>query len=138
MKQKEHLCAPLRALKQQRGVAMLEVLITFFVLSIGLTGLAVLQTKAVAYNQGAYQHSQATIAAYSMLDSMRLNGGKEPSAADKTAWEALLTKNGATGTSSCDTADTSLCKVTITWADHRSSANKNTQTKQTVTVTSRL
>ncbi len=138
MKQKEHLCAPLRALKQQRGVAMLEVLITFFVLSIGLTGLAVLQTKAVAYNQGAYQHSQATIAAYSMLDSMRLNGGKEPSAADKTAWESTLKKtlaDDATGTQSCNATDTSLCKVTITWPNRFSSADDKTQT---ITVTSRL
>lgn len=59
--------------QRQRGVALLEVLIAFFILSIGLLGLAGLQIKAVQFNQSSYQRSQAMAAAYDMLDRMRLN-----------------------------------------------------------------
>ncbi len=59
--------------KRQRGVALLEVLIAFFVLSVGLMGLAALQVKAVQFNQGAYQRSQAMMSAADMMDRMRLN-----------------------------------------------------------------
>lgn len=57
----------------QRGVALLEVLIAFFILSIGLLGLAGMQIKALQFNQASAQRSQATAAAYGMLDRMRLN-----------------------------------------------------------------
>ncbi|HSC75751.1 MAG TPA: type IV pilus modification protein PilV, partial [Pseudomonadales bacterium] len=96
---------------KQRGVAILEVIIAFFVLAIGLLGLAALQVKSVQFNQGSYQRSQATVAAYDMMDRMRLNrlaasGGAYNMAwtsagagtgtvpkDDKTAWVARITSS---------------------------------------------
>jgi len=57
----------------QSGVALIEVLIVFFVLGVGLLGMAALQMNSIQYNQDAYIRSQATVAAYDILDRMRLN-----------------------------------------------------------------
>lgn len=59
--------------RQQRGFSLLEVLIATVVLSIGLLGLASLQTASLRNNNGALHRSQATIMAYDILDCMRAN-----------------------------------------------------------------
>jgi len=59
--------------KRQRGTTLLEVLVSVLVLSIGLLGVAGLQTYGLRYNQSAYLRSQATILAYDMVDRMRSN-----------------------------------------------------------------
>jgi len=58
---------------QQSGFAMLEVLISIFVLTIGLLGLAGLQLTNAQHNHSAQLRSQATIFAYDMLDRVRAN-----------------------------------------------------------------
>lgn len=60
-------------LNPQHGFTLLEVLITVLILSIGLLGLASLQTKGLQYNYSANLRSQATLLAYDMLDRMRAN-----------------------------------------------------------------
>jgi len=60
-------------LKRQRGVGLIEVLIALLVLSIGLLGLAALQTQALKFNQGAFLRTHATTLAYDALDRMRAN-----------------------------------------------------------------
>ena len=62
-----------RKLAGQRGVGLVEVLIALLVLSIGLLGLAALQTQALKFNQGAFLRTQATTLAYDILDRMRAN-----------------------------------------------------------------
>ena len=56
-----------------RGFTLFEVLIALVVLSVGLLGLASLQTNTLKFNQGAYLRSQATNLAYDMADRMRAN-----------------------------------------------------------------
>jgi len=55
------------------GFAMLEVLISIFVLAIGLLGLAGLQLTNAQNNHSAQLRSQATLFAYDMLDRVRAN-----------------------------------------------------------------
>lgn len=55
------------------GFTLIEVLIALLVFSIGLLGLAAMQTATVQFNQGAYLRSQATNLAYEMADRMRAN-----------------------------------------------------------------
>lgn len=57
----------------QRGFSLLEVLIALAVLSIGLLGLAALQTVGLRINHDSYQRTQATILAYDIIDRMRAN-----------------------------------------------------------------
>ena len=59
--------------KRQRGVGLIEVLIALLVLSIGLLGLAALQTQALKFNQGAFLRTHATTLAYDIADRMRAN-----------------------------------------------------------------
>ena len=57
----------------QRGFSLLEVLISLAVLSVGLLGLAALQTVGLRINHDSYQRTQATIMAYDIADRMRAN-----------------------------------------------------------------
>lgn len=56
-----------------RGFTLLEILISVLVLSIGLLGLAGLQTLSLRSNHSAYLRSQATLLAYDIIDKMRAN-----------------------------------------------------------------
>jgi type IV pilus assembly protein PilV len=55
------------------GFTLLEVLVALFVLSIGLLGLAALQTTSFRYNTDSYLRTQATLLAYDIMDRMRAN-----------------------------------------------------------------
>lgn len=52
---------------------MIEIMVAIFVLSIGLLGLASLQTLSVRNNTSAYHRTIATQMAYDMADRMRAN-----------------------------------------------------------------
>lgn len=57
----------------QRGATLIEVLVTVFILAVGLLGLAGLQSTSIKSNQGAYYRSQATLLAADIADRMRAN-----------------------------------------------------------------
>ena len=57
----------------QHGFSLVEVLIALAVLSIGLLGLAALQTVSLKAGHDSYQRTQATMLAYDMVDRMRAN-----------------------------------------------------------------
>jgi type IV pilus assembly protein PilV len=56
-----------------RGLTLVEILIALLVLSIGLLGLAGLQTTSLKFNTSAYYRTQATTLAYDLADRMRAN-----------------------------------------------------------------
>jgi type IV pilus assembly protein PilV len=58
---------------QNHGFSLVEVLVALLVLSIGLLGLAALQTTSLQYNTGSYFRTQATFLAYDIIDRMRTN-----------------------------------------------------------------
>jgi type IV pilus assembly protein PilV len=60
-------------LLKARGFSLIEVLIALLVLSVGLLGLAALQTTGLRYGHSAYLRSQTTMLAYDMADRMRAN-----------------------------------------------------------------
>ncbi len=59
--------------KFNKGFTLLEVMISVFVLSIGLLGLAGLQLTSLKHGHSAFLRSQATLHAYSILDDIRAN-----------------------------------------------------------------
>lgn len=61
--------------KKQCGFTLLEVLIALLILSIGLLGLASLQTNGLRSNQMASMRTNATQLAYDIADRMRANPG---------------------------------------------------------------
>jgi type IV pilus assembly protein PilV len=58
-------------LKQQRGVGMIEVLITLFILSIGLLGVASMQFVGSFSNKEALSRTQAVMVAQAMSERLR-------------------------------------------------------------------
>ena len=59
--------------QRQRGFSLLEVLVALLVLSIGLLGLAALQTMGLKFNTQSYQRTQAVLNAYDIIDRIRAN-----------------------------------------------------------------
>jgi type IV pilus assembly protein PilV len=66
-------CALHAAYPHSRGLTLVEILIALLILSIGLLGLAGLQTASLKFNTSAYYRTQATALAYDFADRMRAN-----------------------------------------------------------------
>ncbi len=61
-------------LNKQKGVSMVEIIVTIVIMAIGLLGVASLQANTLKYLKGANYRSEATQAAYDISDRMRANG----------------------------------------------------------------
>ena len=59
--------------EHQKGASLIEVMVAFLILSIGLLGLAMLQAKSLRLNTDAYMRSQATLIAHELMENMRAN-----------------------------------------------------------------
>lgn len=139
----------------QQGIAMLEVLIAFFVLSIGLLGLAGLQIKALQFNQSSFQQSQAAIEVYDMLDRMRMNrsavttggyatggfvsthsGNSSLADTDLTAWLTAISGNLPDGEGSVDCDSNKICTVAVRWTNRFKNAGDSDY--ETVSLSSQM
>jgi type IV pilus assembly protein PilV len=85
------------------GFSMVEVLVALFVLSIGLLGLAALQTTGIKFNQQSYQRTQATLQAYDIIDRMRTNraGGAINANFDNVALSSMPGSANCNSTTDC-------------------------------------
>lgn len=59
--------------RKQTGFTLIEVLVAVVVLSVGLIGIAGMQTKSLQFNRSAYFHTQATVLTHDMIERMRAN-----------------------------------------------------------------
>lgn len=57
----------------QRGVGMIEVLISLLILSVGLLGMASLQARSLSMTTESLQRTQATILANDIIERARAN-----------------------------------------------------------------
>ncbi len=71
--------------QKQSGFGILEILITVFVLAVGLLGIASLQTLGFRASQGSYMRTIASYKAYEMIDRMRAN----PSGISAGSYDAI-------------------------------------------------
>lgn len=133
----------------QRGFTLIEVMVAVIVLSIGLLGLAALQTTGLRNNHSAYYRSQATFLAYDIIDRMRANrdaatagnynlampatpsGGSGIAAADQAEWinslgNLLPSGDGSIAVNSATGATT----VVVQWDDQRAEGAALPVTKQ--------
>ena len=60
-------------LRQQRGVSLLEVLVSLLILVLGLLGMIGLQARAQVGTFESYQRGQALIIAQDMADRLMIN-----------------------------------------------------------------
>lgn len=133
-------------LNQQRGIGLIEVLVTLLILSTSLITLTAMQNRSLQFNQMSYFRSQANILAYDILDRMRLNvssitsynvalaafSGSAPAssnipATDLFEWRRDIDARlpDGKGGIQCN-ATTRICDVTITWNEINSSDANST------------
>ena len=142
------------------GLSLIEMLIALVIISVGLLGMAGLQTYSLRMNTSAYHRTQANTLAYDILDAMRTNrttalaggydvdvsgsfSGGGQAASDLGDWLAMLDyllPFGA-GEVACDNA-TEMCRVRVLWDDSRALTSGSCSTSpdscQQLTVSSRL
>jgi len=92
------------------GFTLIEILITMVILSVGLLGLAGMQTTVLKNNQSAYHRSLATQLAYDIADRIRANLDDGNKLAASTYTTMKLKDAGAqsdclTVSATCTTAD---------------------------------
>lgn len=88
---------------RERGFSLLEVLIALLVLSVGLLGIAGLQTVSLKFNHQSYERTQATVLMSEMYEKIIAN----PDAARAGIFNAVgsgTTSGGYTGYGGCPTA----------------------------------
>lgn len=73
MNRMTHSFVPLAARNRCRGLTLVEILVALVVLSVGLLGLAAMQTTSVKFTTSANQRTQAMALAYDIIDRMRGN-----------------------------------------------------------------
>lgn len=124
------------AFHTQKGLTLLEVMITVVILSIGLLGLAGLQVNALSFNNAAHQRSQATHLSSFIIDSMRANVAAAHASAynitmvqiptgaglaiiDLQDWRQAIANSLPAGTSSIvqNPANINIFTITIQWDD---------------------
>lgn len=93
---------PRTSIKRQRGVSMLEVMVSIVVIALGLLGLAGLQMVSLKSSNTAYLRSQATILAYDIVDRMRAN---QPAAMSGNYNIAIGTSASGSGVAGADLAE---------------------------------
>lgn len=125
---------------RQRGVGLIEVLITALILSIGLLGMAALQMRTMRNNESALERSTAVAETHAIADAMRadrvnaVNGlfniALTDAAPTGTTFREVVLSNwrsnlvnslgaDATGSVACNGA---LCTIVIQWNDSRGTA----------------
>lgn len=138
------------SLKAQKGVGLIEVLVSMLILSICMLGMAALQTVALRNGQSAQSRSMAGIMSNSITDAMRANVAEARSGAynsstcevnddpggsladaDISDWVSSLKR--AIGQSACGTVlcQAGQCDITVQWDDSRASAGSSAHTVTT-------
>lgn len=128
----------------QRGISLIEVLITVLILAIGLLGLSALQLSSLKNNQSAMQRSIAVLQTYTIVEGIRADT-QAAKAGDfnikldatpskgtfagevLTIWrDELSSKLGsaATGSVKCET---DKCTIIVQWDDSRATQDKNSK-----------
>lgn len=131
----------------QKGVGLIEVMISVLIVGIGLLGIAAMQATALRNNQSALERTQATIQSYSILDAMRANrtralagdynlartcvaaGGGTLAQNDLRRWVGSLRTTMGNNDGSCGTivCNGDTCRVTVEWDDSRASDGLDAQ-----------
>src|SRR4026207_2443418 len=83
----------------ERGVTMLEVLITIFIVSFGMLGLAGLQARMLLAQVEAYQRAQAVTILKNMVT--RLHAAHPTTVAARDAYVTTTPKGTGVGLQSC-------------------------------------
>ncbi|ALR00917.1 type IV pilus modification protein PilV [Xylella fastidiosa] len=128
------------------GISLIEVLISVFILAVGMLGIAAMQVMALRNNDSALQRSHAVIQSYAILEAMRANRSEAikgsyntngmvctaPQAnslvdVDRRDWisnlkAALGDSEHTCGSISCDA---NACTIQVQWDESRASNERS-------------
>lgn len=112
----------------QRGVGLVEVLVAVLILSMGLLGITLVQTRALSNSNSAMGRSMAVVASYSILEAMRI---------ERENAITTLPYNTTVVTNACPTSTGTLAETQLgTWcAELRNRFGNNASTAGTVNCT---
>ncbi|MCS4502830.1 hypothetical protein KBTX_03588 [wastewater metagenome] len=144
------MASPLNLNGHSRGFTLIEVLVALLVLSVGLLGLASLQTSGLRLSDSSYLRSQAVLAGYDLIDRIRLDRQDAPdydtsgnfvdesgdvSVQQFKDWVSTQLSRLPSGAASVDCDGTSaVCTVRIRWNDSRAGG----EDEQTFTIETRV
>jgi Prokaryotic N-terminal methylation motif len=74
LNQKKSIAAAQHAVKKSRGDTLIEVLVTFFIISVGVLGASSMQIAALQNLNGSSYRDQAVIITENLAESMRAMG----------------------------------------------------------------
>lgn len=97
---------------RERGFSLLEVLIALLVLSVGLLGIAGLQTVSLRFNHQSYERTQATVLISEMFEKITAN----PTAATAGSFDSVAlgdTSASYSGYGSCPASCTATQLATF-------------------------
>lgn len=131
-----NFCRRAIALRAQRGVSLIEILITLLVLAVGLLGLAALQGFSLQAGQVSYYRTQATNVGYEVVDFARANRSRITQGVLQTVAEDLSERHLPAGdaTVTYDATDGDIT-VLVSWLDDRTA---ETQEMADFTLESRI
>lgn len=130
--------------KRQTGFTLLEVMVSVFILGLGLLGLAGLQVTGLKSNHSAQLRTEATVHVYDMMERMRINktiaqtGGYDiamgvalPSSSsiadtDRDAWRTALALALPSGDGAISTVN-NITTITVQWDDSRGVGGRDSQ-----------
>lgn len=110
----------MRAVSSERGVGLIEVLVSLLIFSFGILGLVGLQARAMQHQAQAGDRTRAALLADEMVASMWVNQSTTVSSATLSAWQARIADTSAaglpSGSGSVSAADSDgVVTITITW-----------------------
>ncbi len=126
---------------RQRGVGLIEILVTVLIMATALLTLSSLQMRSLQFNQSAYLRSQANILAYDIIDRMRLNRnhiteyvidyntgaptGSSLAEQDLRQWRELIEKVLPEGLGQIKCNSSGICTIAIRWTEQNQSDNND-------------
>ncbi len=135
-----------RGHRRQRGVSLIEVMVSVLIVTIGLLGAAALQATALRNNQGSYERTQTSILTQGIFDAMRANlvavnansyntsgylctapSPASLASSDIARWITTLQSqihSGACGSINCAAG---VCTVGVRWDDSRATGGSTAQ-----------
>lgn len=103
----------IKSINSHRGFTLLEALIGFLILSIGMLGIAALQAISLKAGKTSVYNSVAMMKVDELFESMRVNPTAAALLAYDAAGEGLGTNNSCSGTTKC--TDVQLAQDDIFW-----------------------
>ena len=120
-------------IQKQKGVTLLEVLISVLVLAIGILGVAGLQSVSLRSTNTAHERASAVVLTETLFEVMRVNAAGARNGAFNMDCNSAVAgtegwfddvKNATDGETCADVAwNNGVYRVTIDWRDQRLNAN---------------